>query len=67
MNTLFKLAGEIMTGALSTTTSGNNPFFISPTATNANNCIQMKNHSTYTASISLINFNDFDISLTPGT
>ncbi len=55
MNTNYpKLAGATMTGALNTgTPSGNNILYISSTATNANNCIQIKNISTYTAYIGL--------------
>ena len=38
---------------LSNNTTGNNPLYISSTVTNANNCIQFKNNSTYYAYIGL--------------
>ena len=41
------LSGGTLTGnILLSTTSGNNPFYISSTSTTANNCIQIKNNST---------------------
>jgi hypothetical protein len=41
-----------MTGDLkSSRSTGNNPLFISSTANNANNCINIKNNSTYQAFI----------------
>ena len=48
----LQLAGGTMTGGITlTTTTGNNPIYITSTITNANNCLQIKNNSTYTAYI----------------
>ncbi len=42
-----------MTGVLNLTGTPNNPLHISSTTTTANNCIQLKNNSTYTAYIGI--------------
>ncbi len=50
----LKLTGGTMTGQLILSTStGTNPLYITSTATNANNCIQIKNNSTYNAYIGI--------------
>lgn len=41
------------TGLSLSTASGNNPIYISSTATDANNCIRIKNNSTYNAYIGI--------------
>ncbi len=55
MNTHYlKLSGGTMAGQLIlSTAAGNNPLYILSTATNANNCIQIKNNSTYNSYIGL--------------
>ena len=45
--------GTTISGVLNLTGTPNNPLYISSTTTNANNCIQIKNDSTYTAYIGL--------------
>ena len=42
-----------LSGVLNLTGTPNNPLYISSTSTGANNCIQIKNNSTYTAYIGL--------------
>jgi hypothetical protein len=52
-NTLFlPFTAGVLTGQLTlSTVSGNNPIYITSTSTTANNCIQIKNNSTYNAYI----------------
>ena len=50
----LQLTGGTLSGNLNLTTSGgNNPLYISSTNVSANNCIQIKNNSTYTAYLGL--------------
>jgi len=54
LGSYLPLNGGIMTGQTQlSTASGNNPLYISSTSTSANNCIQIKNNSTYTAYIGI--------------
>ena len=50
----LKLIGGTMTGQLIlSTTTGNNPLYITSTSTTANNCINIKNNSTYNGYIGI--------------